>query len=224
MSKEIKNMENLMEQKDVQFRDFQLTKIETRKVEEEEKEELVIEGMPITFDSRTHLFDIGENKYFETIDKNALVGADLSDVIFNYNHGGRVYARTRNKTLELEPCDDGIKMRATLWPDDPGHLALYKDIKRGNVDKMSFAFTVEEDDWSFDEDAREYDRQIKKINRVFDVSAVDIPAYDSTSISARRAFDAESERREAESKKAESLDLMNERKFELKRRIMKELI
>lgn len=202
---EIENMEKLMDDKGVQFRDFQV-EVEQREGGDDEPDELVIRGVPIVFDTETVLWDTPTWMAKEIIDRSALDDADMSDVIFNYNHCGRVYARTRNDTLQLAIEEDGVHMEAHLWGDDPGHRELYRDIKRGSIDKMSFAFTVRGNDYDTrEEDGKTIDtRTITQIDRVFDVSAVDIPAYDATSISARRAFDAESEKREAERAKAES--------------------
>src|SRR5690606_12046778 len=107
--------------------------------------------------------------------------------------------RTRNKTLELIPDDQGLLVRARLANTTAGR-DLYELIKRGDVDKMSFAFTVAED--SYDRETRT--RTSKKVKRVWDVSAVDIPAYDATHISARRWAEAqtEAERQALESARA----------------------
>ena len=205
MSNPKDNIEKLIAEKDMQFRDFRLTKIETRK-NEEEKQELVLEGIACTFDQETVLY---KGKYYECREKiasGAFDKCDMTDVIFNYNHCGRVYARTRNKSLELSVKDDGLHMKAILMPEDNGHSELYRDIQSGLIDKMSFAFHVKESSYEYIERADEPNieiRTITEIDKLYDVSAVDIPAYDTTSISARGAFDAERERREAESRKLE---------------------
>jgi hypothetical protein len=152
---------------------------------------------------------------FEEIDGGAFDDADMHDVIFNYNHGGRVFARTRNGSLNLKvnKNEKRLEMETELWDDDEGHRQLYRDIKRGNIDKMSFAFTIrkmERTEEELTEDGvtlYKVHRKITGIDRLFDVSAVDIPAYDATEISARRLFDAEREEQEAESRKAVSLAL-----------------
>ena len=199
------NIENLIAEKEVQFRDFRLTKIETRS-NEEEKQELVLEGIACTFDKETVLY---KGKYYECREKiasGAFDNCDMTDVIFNFNHCGRVYARTRNKSLELSVKEDGLHMKAILMPEDNGHAELYRDIQSGLIDKMSFAFHVKESSFEYIERADEPTieiRTVTEIDKLYDVSAVDIPAYDTTSISARGAFDAEREKREAESRKAE---------------------
>ena len=216
------NIEKLMKSKNMQFRDFNITNIETRS-EDEKSEKLIIEGTPVVFDSETVLFTMGNDAYCEVIERTALDEADMSDTIFNKNHCGRVFARTRNDSLKLNKTDDGLKMYTELWNDDEGHKELYRDIQRGLVDKMSFAFTVTDDEFkNFEADKNgvvKHLRTIKKIDKLFDVSAVDMPAYDSTSISARNVFDAESERRNSESKVAES----RKRALKLKLKIRKEL-
>ena len=106
----------------------------------------------------------------------------MEDVIFNYNHGGKVLARTRNDTLWLTVDDTGVFVRARLDGTEEGRR-LYEEIAGGYIDRMSFAFTVREEDY----DESEHLWTIYKVKRLYDVSAVDIPAYDDTSIAARRA-------------------------------------
>lgn len=202
MNKEIENIERLMNDKSVEFRDFRLKNIDVRQAADG-KEEMVLEGVPCVFESETVLY---KDKYYECreeYDKNVFAECDMSDVIFNYNHGGRVYARTRNKSLELEVKEDGLHMRATLMTGDEGHAQLYRDIKSGLIDRMSFAYHVKESEYRYMEqdDITVEIRKVTAIDKLYDVSAVDIPAYDVTSISARSAFDAEREKRKAESEK-----------------------
>lgn len=88
------NIQKLMNEKDVQFRDFRITKIETRQ-NETGNDELILEGVPVVFDQETVIY---KGKYYEDrekIDPGAFDECDMTDVIFNYNHCGRVYARTR---------------------------------------------------------------------------------------------------------------------------------
>ena len=212
MSK-IDNINRLKDEKGVQFRDFAY---ETRT----DEQNFIVEGTPVVFDKETFLFNDGEYDCFEVVDKRAFDEADMTDVIFNYNHSGRVYARTRNDTLTLSIEDDGLHMTAELWKDDAGHTELYKDISRGNIDKMSFAFTISDTEWTEDRDEKKAIRRITGINRLYDVSAVDIPAYNDTQISARNELLAErqevlSERHEAESRERE----LAERKAELIKQI-----
>ena len=160
-------------------------------------QEMIVEGRAVVYESPTVLYEIDGVKYYEVIARGALDGADLRDVPFKYNHSNSVMvmARTRNKTLELIPDDQGLLVRARLANTTAGR-DLYELIKRGDVDKMSFAFTVAED--SYDRDTRT--RRILKFKRIWDVSAVDTPAYQDTYISARNWFaaQAEAERQAAE--------------------------
>ncbi|MFX4263117.1 HK97 family phage prohead protease [Pelotomaculum propionicicum] len=163
----------------------------------EGQSEMIVEGRAVVYDSPTVLWEAGGVKYYEVIARGALDGADLSDVPFKYNHSDQhmVMARTRNKTLELTPDEQGLSIRANLADTTSGR-DLYALIRRGDVDKMSFAFTVAEE--SYNKDTRT--RSINKFKKIWDVSAVDTPAYSDTSISARSYFEA-AEAAELESEK-----------------------
>ena len=188
--KEKNKLKNLMEEKGWNFRNFQ--NFEIRAKEEKESDDMTIEGVACVFDTETTLFEWDGVEYKEKVDKDAFKDADVSDVIFNYNHGGRVYARTRNDSLHLEVKEDGLHVRISLNPEDEGHKELYRDIKSGLIDKMSYAYTISEDSYDVDK----HMRTVLKIKKLFDVSAVDIPAYDSTSISTRSILDLEKSERE----------------------------
>lgn len=215
MSREVENIERLIDRKKAQFRDFQLVSIEVREATEGEPEKLIIRGVPCVFGQETLLFRWDNYMVFEQIDERAFDNADMSDVIFNCNHGGRVFARTRNNSLclNVNKQEKRLEMETELWDDDEGHRQLYRDIKRGNIDKMSFAFTIGSQERTTEElkengvTIYKVHRNITGIDKLFDVSAVDIPAYDATEISARRMFDTEREEQEAESRKAVSLAL-----------------
>jgi len=165
-----------------------------------DQQEMIVEGRAIVYDSPTLMYEIDGIKYYEVIARGALDGADLRDVPFKYNHSDAVMvmARTRNKTLELIPDDQGLLVRAKLANTTAGR-DLYELIKRGDIDKMSFAFTVAEE--AYNKETRT--RTILKFKRIWDVSAVDTPAYDQTHISARDYFmaQAEAERQAAEAVK-----------------------
>lgn len=122
--------------------------------------------------------------YTEVIDKRALDNADMSDVVLRYNHNDSfmVLARTRNKSLNLEVDDKGLMIDATLQDDITDHRNIYNAIKSGLIDKQSFAFVVEEDEYDYDTDTR----TITKIGKLFDVSVVDQPFYNGTDVSVAR--------------------------------------
>lgn len=152
-------------------------------------EEMTVEGYAAIFENPTVLYSYDGIDYKEEVGKEAFRSAEMADVVMNYNHSGKPVARTKNGTLELMADDTGLRVRAKLGGTEEGRR-LYEEIKGGYIDKMSFAFTVSED--SYDRDT--HTRKILGIKRLFDVAAVDIPAYDATSISARSYFDAEAEK------------------------------
>lgn len=172
----------------------EVLRIKTRAADHEEhegnSEEMIVEGHATTFNQPYTLYEDEELKIDEQIDDHAFDECDMDDVIFQYNHEGRVFARTRNHTLELE-CDDiGLNVRANLGGTEEGKK-LYQEIKDGYTDRMSFGFTVLEEDCEEVEgkEKETYLRTIKRIGKLYDVSAVSIPANDGTDISARSFSD-----------------------------------
>lgn len=179
--------------------DREYRRFETFEIRASEDQGQYVEGYALTFDQPTVLFEMDGIQYKEVITRGALTTADMTDVIFNYDHGGKVMARTRNKTLELRVDDKGLFIRARLDGTEEGRR-LYEEIRGGYIDRMSFAFTASSD--AYDKETRT--RSITGIKRIYDVSAVSIPAYDTTSISARSFFELE---REKERKAAEAAEL-----------------
>lgn len=176
-------------------------------VEATDDEKMVVEGYAAVFDSPTVLFRDGETEYKEVIDRSAFDEADMSDVVMRYNHNDdcMILARTLNGTLSLSVDDKGLKIRAELAPTSQGK-DLYTLIKRGDVAKMSFAFTTRRDAY----DANTRTRHIEQIDRLVDVSAVDMPAYDDTSLAvAKRSIKmAQQEREHKRRRLALKLELM----------------
>ena len=152
-----------------------------------------VEGYATTFDKPYLLYEYDGQKYFERIDRNALVGADMSDVIMQYDHAGKVLARLSNKTLGVEVTESGLFVFADLSKSRAAQ-DMFEEIKNELVTKMSWAFRVTED--SYDRDTRT--RTILKVAKVYDVSAVSIPANADTDISARSYFDGVIEREQQE--------------------------
>lgn len=178
MSQETKN------NKEVRLANINDFNIELREGDEENGGKMIIEGYAAVFDSETLIGD-EEWGFYERIEKKAFDGANMKDVPLKYNHSDSVpiLARTRNKSLELSVDDKGLFIRAELL-DTQDNIDMYKRIKAGLIDKMSFAFTVakEGEDW---EKGKIPKRSIKRFDRIFDVSVVDTPAYEDTSIYAR---------------------------------------
>jgi len=182
--KTIKN--DKLKREDAEYRNFDF-EIRAAELEGEDKA-LYVEGRAITFKDPTVLWEFDGVEYKEQVDDRALDDADMTDVIFNYNHGGKVMSRTRNKTLELNVDSKGLNVKARLDGTEEGRK-LYEEIKGGYIDRMSFRFTATESAY----DNENHMRTIRKIKKLYDVSAVDIPAYDKTSISARNFFESEAE-------------------------------
>ena len=199
--------------------------IKLRAVQEEGQDKMAFEGYAIVFNQRTVLWKDpwDGTEYGEVIDKNALEGADISDVPMRYNHDNSwVLARTRKKTgegsLRLSVDDYGLKVEGE-FVDMQYSRDVYAMMAAEVVDQMSFAFTVK--DYTYDSNSRT--TTITGIDKLFDVSVVDTPAYPQTSISALRcAEEAEMEikaKQEKEAlekaKKEAEAELENFRKSEL---------
>jgi uncharacterized protein len=171
--------------KDRQYRSFDFN----------DKGEMRIEGVPIVFNQPTEMYEIDGLKFYEVIDNRALDQAKMDDVVLNVNHEGIARAKTKNKTLNIQVRNDDVFIDADLSKNASGR-ELYESIQNGFYDKMSFAFTVAET--SYDKETRT--RKILKIDRLYDVSAVDFPAYNQTTIYARSFFEAEAEKELAEAR------------------------
>lgn len=200
-----------------EYRRIDAAALETREAEDGD---LVVEGYAATFDQPYLLW--GDDRYavYEQIDRNAFAETDMSDVIMQYDHHGRVFARNKNNTLELETDAHGLKIRAHLGGTEIGRQ-LYEEIKGGYTDKMSFGFTVRTDRRTEDRDEQADKttilRTIAAVKKLYDVSAVSLPANDTTEISARSLgegviAEAEAERLAVEERrrKIEQIRLMME--------------
>ena len=177
----------------------------------------VVEGYASTFGEAYTLFDGDGWRYDEIVDRGAFDATDMSDVIMQYDHQGRVFARNKNNTLEVIPDEKGLFIRADLGGTELGR-ELYDEIRGGYTDKMSFGFTVTgeyEEREKLDDGFVIYTRHIKSVGKLYDVSAVSIPANDGTSISVRNLTDGVIERIQAERLEEERIEL-ERRKAEIK--------
>lgn len=184
-------------------------------VKEAENNEMVVEGFATTFNEPYTLYSDSDLIYREQVAPEAFENTDMSDVILQYNHEGRVFARISNNTLEVEPTDKGLFIRANLGGTEIGRN-LYEEIAGGYTDKMSFGFTVDNDEEvrTEAEDGRvDILRTITGISKLYDVSAVSIPANDGTSISVstRSRIDGVIEEVRAERLEAERIKLERKR-------------
>ena len=163
------------------------------------KSDYYVEGYATTFNDPYVLFEENGIQYKEVIDRNALAGADMSDIIMQYDHSGDVLARKSNGTLIVETDDKGIFIAADMGKSEAARRR-YEEIQNGLVHQMSWAFTVAEDAY----DRETHTRTILRIKKVYDVSAVSIPANPSTDIAARSYFDGEIEKEKQELLERES--------------------
>ena len=181
--------------------------VEVRAIPEELTDKRIVEGYATTFNEPYELWRDGDDYVFmEQVDRNAFDKADMADTIMQYDHEGRVFARVSNGTLELEADDHGLKIRADLGGTEIGRQ-LYEEIKGGYTDKMSFGFTVDQDERLITEDNERGTitvlRTIKSIGKLYDVSAVSLPANNATEISARSWCDGVITQLTEERRKAE---------------------
>ncbi len=186
------------------------------RAEENEAHGHFLTGQPIVFGSRTNL-----GWYDEIIEPEALDAADMKDVRFLVNHNTDMIplARSRNNNenstmqLMLVP-NDGLHIRVDLDTENNAEAkSLYSAVERGDLDGMSFMFTVDEDSW--DEPESEHPtRHVRSISRIFEVSAVTFPAYEATSITARglsEALDSAKESLESARAKSEAIERQKQR-------------
>lgn len=152
--------------------------VELRAIDDDDK--LIVEGYPIVYDQET---DLGYCK--ERIAKGAATAAlkrSNEFVLFNHD-ASQPLARRANGTLEVKEDDKGVFIRADLSQSSRG-AAMYKDIKSGLIDKMSFAFTCAKDSW------KDGVRTVEEFQELFDYSPVTYPAYEQTAIMARSKEEA----------------------------------
>ncbi len=183
----------MMNKKELAMKEIRIS--ELRALDNANEEEMIIEGYAAVFETET---DLGWCK--EVISRDAFNDCNMSDCVLKYNHNDSclILARTRNKSLELTVDNKGLKIRAKLI-DTTQNRDIYKMIKAGLLDKMSFAFSVRKQEWDYENDVR----RITEISQLFDVSVVDVPAYDTTEIYARSKQDYEKEKEQYKKEKLE---------------------
>ena len=172
----------------------------------------LVEGYAAVFNQRALIWESEWSgwKYMEVIDRNAFDGADMSDTVFKYNHGdiAMVLARASNNTLIMNTDDKGLRISADIIDTNNG-TDVYKLIKRGDLNKMSFAFTVKNERSESDRENKIYTRTITAFDKIYDVAVVDFPAYDGTSIQARsKEYFVDLEKGLQEEKRRKKLYLM----------------
>lgn len=194
---------------DREYRDMtmEIRSAETEEVEQEERK--IVRGYASTFNEPYTLYENDDWRFDEVVDAKAFDNTDMSDVILQYDHCGRVFARISNNTLTVIPDEKGLLIEADLGGTELGRQ-LYEEIRGGYTNKMSFGFTVDGEEVH---DTKAPDgkaltvRTITSVRKLYDVSAVSLPANDATSISVRTLTDGEIERIRAERLEAERLEL-----------------
>lgn len=167
-----------------------------------------IEGHPVVFDCTTNI----GNYFYERIERGAFDECDLTDVLFFVNHEMNKIplARSRrnngNSTMQLQVDDRGLFIKAQLDTENNQEArALFSAIERGDIDGMSFAFRIKEQRWeNLDSDMPT--RIITKFAKVFEVSAVNNPAYQETDINARDKNALDNAKASLESARSQELD------------------
>ena len=193
---------------DREYRDMTM---EVRTAEEVEipDERKIVTGYASTFNEPYTLYEDENWRFKEVVDARAFDNTDMSDTIMQFDHPGRVFARISNNTLKVTPDERGLLIEADLGGTELGRQ-LYEEIRGGYTNKMSFGFTVDGDEML---DTKDVDgkaltvRTITSVRKLYDVSAVSLPANDATSISVRNLTDGEIERIQAERLEAEKLEL-----------------
>ena len=198
-----------------EYRDFTLAVVSDEAAEQEKK---IVRGYASVFNHPYTLYEDRDMVIQEQVSETAFNDADMGDVILQYNHEGRVFARTKNGTLTVTPDKKGLSVQADLGGTTIGEQ-LYEEIRGGYTTQMSYGYTVNGAEWSKREleDGRILElRTITSIDKVYDVSAVSIPANDATSISVRNLSDGVIEEIKAERLKALELE---RRKLQLRLRM-----
>lgn len=189
-------------------REYRFIPINTFKLRKEgEEPSFVVKGYASTFEPYV-LFEDEGVQYKEQILPEAFDNCDMSDVIFCKDHEGTVFARTRNKTLQLSVDEHGLLTETDLSKTTSARQ-MYEEIETGMYDQMSFAFVVKEDSY----DRETHTRTIRQIAKLYDVSAVSFPANPGTDIgvATRSYFDGviEAERAERLEREAKLTEARN---------------
>ena len=182
-----------------------------------------ITGRPIVFGQKT---DLGW--YDEIIERGALDTTDLKDVRLLVNHNvdmiplARSRNNTENSTMQLTADENGLLIRADLdTENNSDSKSLYSAVGRGDIDGMSFMFTVDKDSWD-DPDSDHPVRHIRSIKRVLEVSVVTFPAYSQASVQARGLSDALESAKESLESERSRLKAIERKKQKI--RIMTEVL
>lgn len=200
-------------------REYRSMPLNIEKRAEGEDKSYIVEGYATTFCNAYELYRDGRYIVMERVDKDAFANTDMSDVVFQFDHEGRVYARTKNGTVELNVDNIGLHQKTDLSRTSSSRAA-YEDIEAGNYYQMSFAFTVTDDEYEEKEQENGdiiLTRTIKEFGKLYDVSAVSFPANPYTSISARTKELCDGEIAKIEAERLHREEIRNKREAILAR-------
>lgn len=205
---------------DREYRNFSVEALALDKEGEEPRQ--VVRGYASTYENAYTLYDDGEYVIREIMDSHAFDNADMSDVVMQYDHEGRVFARRSNGTLNINSDVVGLAIEADLGGTELGRQ-IYDEVKGGYTNKMSVGMRIDRsrDVWTTEElNGKVVEtRRIMAVAKLYDVSAVSIPANDATSISVRTLCDGEIARLKSERAEAEKLEL-DRRRAEVRARAL----
>lgn len=190
-----------------EYRNFTLSVVEN---EPEQEETRTVNGYASTFMEPYTLFEDEDIVIREQVAPDAFAESDMSDIIMQYDHEGRVFARVSNGTLNVRTDEHGLAITADLGGTEIGRQ-LYEEIKGGYTTKMSYGYTVPADGETWEqatlEDGRTvHTRTVTRVRKVYDVSAVSLPANDGTAISVRNLSEGVIEKVKAERLRALELE------------------
>ena len=172
---------------DLEYRFMKVNALEERDENGVISDRMIIEGYAVLFDT-SQTYQYGDTTYTEQISRGALDNTDMKRTVLRYNHDDSVMAlaRVKNGSLVLSIDEVGLRVWAELL-DTQTNRDLYKSIRNGLIDEMSFAFTVAKDGdkWTYEDDYTKVTREITAIDTLYDVSVVDTGFYEKTSVYAR---------------------------------------
>ena len=207
---------------DREYRNFEVRALEVEQAEEGQEQKRVVSGYASTFENAYTLYDDGEYVIREIIDSHAFDDTDMEDVIMQYDHEGRVFARASNGTLRVNADEVGVAIEADLGGTELGRQ-IYDEVRGGYTNKMSVGMKIDRsrDVWTSEQlNGKTVEtRRVMRVARLYDVSAVSIPANDATSISVRALVDGVIDKIKAERLEAKKLEL-ERRRLEIRARAL----
>ncbi|MBP0725542.1 HK97 family phage prohead protease [Bacillus sp. RG28] len=175
-----------VEKRTLTFQDLQIR--QSQNDGDEGKSAPKISGYAAVYNSESELL---YGFFKEVIRPGAFDNSINNDVRCLFNHdSSKVLGRTVSNTLKLTSDAKGLYFEVTppdaVWAED-----LLESIKRGDINQMSFGFTVNDDKWETLADGTDL-RELLDVN-LFEVSVVTFPAYQATTVSARSTEEIEEE-------------------------------